>query len=575
MHNIKSGFFEVSDCLVLSSHPISRDFKSIIESKCHHSCKYISLSALKAKGVKSALWYLIKQRPSSTVIVFEEPEDIIFINILCLVSFIFCTPRRLLFMPDRTSVVLSKVAFIKTAANLVLGSLAALKSAVVALMELKSLENFGESSICFEHYSNIIYLNTNVMFGVKAGGSLGHIAGVVNGLFNRKCSVTYVATKLSPVINKAVPLRQLEIPTRMGMPSELFLFGLSQQASRQLGDIFVDRTPAIIYQRMSRCNYTGAMLRQKHKVPLVIEYNGSEVWGARHWGHPMIFERLARKAELVSLRAADLLVTISDVLCDELVEIGIDRSKIVVYPNCVDSQVFDSARFDPDSLHRLRATHGIPDDTLVLGFIGTFGAWHGIDFLCTVIRRLVNERLEWLDKFKVRFLIVGDGHFRGSVERLVRDDIVGRYVVWPGLVEQTEAPMYLAMMDILLSPHVKNPDGTRFFGSPTKLFEYMSMSRPIIAASLDQIAAVLSPGLAAAHLPAGNPGSAAKELAVLTAPGDEDELMSAIAFLVENKDWREVLAQNARREVLEKYQWSNHVEKILEAIDSRADQIDR
>jgi len=44
------------------------------------------------------------------------------------------------------------------------------------------------------------------------------------------------------------------------------------------------------------------------------------------------------------------------------------------------------------------------------------------------------------------------------------------------------------MMDILLSPHVPLEDGKRpFFGSPTKLFEYMAMGNGIVASRLGQI----------------------------------------------------------------------------------------
>jgi glycosyltransferase involved in cell wall biosynthesis len=353
------------------------------------------------------------------------------------------------------------------------------------------------------------------------------------------------------------------MPKLLGVPMDLFIFGFSQHIYRQLKGMFFSGTPTVLYQRMSRSDYTGAKLSRRNGVPLIMEYNGSEAWGARHWGHPMLFERLARRAELVSLKAAHTVVTISDVLADELVEIGIPKSRIVVYPNCVDSTVFDSSRFTQPTIGALRARHGIAPDATVLGFIGTFGKWHGVDVLCAAIKQLVAERSGWLDQFKVQFLIVGDGFLGRFVEELISGEGARKYVSWPGLVEQSEGPSYLAAMDILLSPHIPNPDGSRFFGSPTKLFEYMSMCRPIVASRLDQIEQVLSPALSASDLPERPADAGSRQLAILAEPGSVPQLMEAIKFAVERRDWRDVLARNAREEVVRKYQWSHHVDKII------------
>jgi glycosyltransferase involved in cell wall biosynthesis len=99
----------------------------------------------------------------------------------------------------------------------------------------------------------------------------------------------------------------------------------------------------------------------------------------------------------------------------------------------------------------------------------------------------------------------------------------------------------------------------------------MSMSRPIVASRLDQIEQVLSPALSAAALPECSPDVSARQLAILAEPGSVPELVDAMQFLVERRDWRGVLARNARQEVLRKYQWSDHVAKIIAGVGLLAD----
>jgi glycosyltransferase involved in cell wall biosynthesis len=188
--------------------------------------------------------------------------------------------------------------------------------------------------------------------------------------------------------------------------------------------------------------------------------------------------------------------------------------------------------------------------------------------LARAIRRLAEHNRAWLDRRPVRFLLVGDG-FRMPEVRAILGDLVGDVAVLPGLVPQREAPAHLAATDLLVSPHVPNRDDTRFFGSPTKLFEYMAIARPIVASDLEQLGEVLRPALHVPALPTGEPAPNAPEVAVLARPGDVDELVAGIRFLVENPAWAARLGANARARVLGHYTWRHHVAAILERLAQR------
>ncbi len=99
--------------------------------------------------------------------------------------------------------------------------------------------------------------------------------------------------------------------------------------------------------------------------------------------------------------------------------------------------------------------------------------------------------------------MIGAGPELGEAKRVIDAAGFTEAVIFTGLVAQEEGPSYLAACDILVSPHVPNADGTPFFGSPTKLFEYMAMGRGIVASDLDQIGEVLRHGETAWLVPPG------------------------------------------------------------------------
>jgi ubiquinone/menaquinone biosynthesis C-methylase UbiE len=128
-----------------------------------------------------------------------------------------------------------------------------------------------------------------------------------------------------------------------------------------------------------------------------------------------------------------------------------------------------------------------------------------------------------------------------------------------GRVPQTEGARLLGACDIFVSPHNSHMVDSKFFGSPTKLFEYMAVGEGIVGSDLEQLGEVLSPALrvgdfARADLRVTN------ERAVLCTPGDVDEFVTAVTALVERPAIAKALGKNARQAVLDSYSWQRHVE---------------
>jgi glycosyltransferase involved in cell wall biosynthesis len=408
-----------------------------------------------------------------------------------------------------------------------------------------------------------LYVNANLWFGVKAGGSVGHVAGVVNALGKAGCEVRYATAGGRTMIDPNILAVALQAPGAFGFPPELNQYRFHHMVARQLKAL---KAPGFIYQRMSIGNYCGVTLSRQWGVPLVLEYNGSEAWVAKNWGRPLRYHGLALKAEDACLRHAHAVVTISEVLRDELIEKGVEPERIVFYPNCIDPEVFNPAKFSAADSLGLRRSLGIAPNAILATFVGSFGQWHGVEILAQAIRRLVQEDRAWLCQTNAHFLLVGDGVKMAIVREIVSGAECAPFVTLAGLVPQAKAPAYLAASDLLLSPHIANADGSRFFGSPTKLFEYMAMGKAIVASDLDQIGQVLRKSLHASALPTARPDSNEERMAILFEPGNIPGLVESVKFAVDRPDWREALGRNGRAEVLEKYTWSHHVSAILDQL---------
>ena len=407
----------------------------------------------------------------------------------------------------------------------------------------------------------ILYLDANISLGAPVGGSVGHTAGVIGELAGRGFSVDYASVKPLPTRRRGAKWLKLEPPTLLAFPPELNYYPYAKFIESRISQMHRVEPWSFIYQRFSLHNFSGPLLAQRLNIPCVLEFNGSEVWASEHWGTRLVLHDEAVAAEKAAVGSADLVITVSDELADDLRHKLVPAERILVYPNCVDPTVFDPARFKPDEITELRDRYRIPRDAFVVGFIGTFGQWHGVDFLAECIRDLVTYESDWVNRSRLHFLLIGDGAKMPLVQKILGDELIGRSMTLTGLVPQIEAPKYLACADLLVSPHVRNVDGTEFFGSPTKLFEYMAMERPILASALNQIGDVIA-GRGPKSL--GHADHIGPPCGLTFKPGDSTDFRNQLKRLVEDRNLAADLARSARKEVLAHYTWHRHVDAILE-----------
>lgn len=406
------------------------------------------------------------------------------------------------------------------------------------------------ASITYKQGKDILYLRTN-LWGREsvASGAIAHTKGVVEAFVRDAKNVCICSPDKFDYIKEDVGYILVN-------PNEMMSYGHGELADLEYNDILIptlveryqNQKPSFIYQRYGLNNYTGAYLAKKLNIPFVLEYNGSEIWMSHHWGRPLHYESVAQAIETANFQSADLIIGNAESMEDELVAYGVSRDKICIIPNGVDASRF-SPEIDGSSI---RSQLGFAKDDVVVSFIGTFGPWHGAEVLAQTISKVCANDPH------VRYLFIGGGGSYEQVKKIVKSSGYEDRVKMIGFVPQLEAPLYLAACDILVSPQIPNPDGTPFFGSPTKLFEYMAMGKAIVASDLDQMGRILHDN----------------KTALLSIPGNVESLSNAIVRLAVDSDLRSMLGANAREEVVKKYTWDRHVQIILDKLAERFKQCD-
>ena len=86
------------------------------------------------------------------------------------------------------------------------------------------------------------------------------------------------------MVKNTVDYQKLNQPTAFGLPWEYNFYSFHLSATKEISEKFKQLRPNCIYQRLCLGNFSGAVLSNKFKIPLILEYNGSEVWISKNWG---------------------------------------------------------------------------------------------------------------------------------------------------------------------------------------------------------------------------------------------------------------------------------------------------
>ncbi len=253
---------------------------------------------------------------------------------------------------------------------------------------------------------------------------------------------------------------------------------LSQMRSmeRRLCEIVERVRPNIIQAHSPVLNAIPALrVGRRHKIPVVYEIRA--FWEDAAVDHGTSREgdlryRAVRALETYAIRRADHVTTICNGLSQEIAGRGVPRDKITIIPNAVDIEKY---RYSPQNDEVRRSELGWAD-CIVLGFIGSFYAYEGLDLLLKAAARLL-PRLP-----NLRVLLVGGGPHEGVLKAQARSLGIEQAVTFTGRVPNSEVSRYYDLIDILV--YARHSMRLTDLVTPLKPLEAMAQGKLFIASDV-------------------------------------------------------------------------------------------
>ena len=317
---------------------------------------------------------------------------------------------------------------------------------------------------------------------------------------------------------------------------EIFELAFNLIAVIRLRKAVKEKNINLIYERYSLFMFASVWWAKRNNLPIVLEINDScQVQRVRS----LTFKKLAAKIEGWIFSNATGLVFISTRFQDVAEQAYGDIANSVVSPNGAD---LDKFIIDPTAGSSLRTELGI-DNKIVLGYVGAFVHWHGIDWFVDLICDRLKETPELV------LLLVGDGvAFEGIKNRVIEAGVESQ-VILPGKVPHHQVSTFLSAMDLGILPDSND------YGSPMKLFEFMAMGKGMIAPDFSPIAEVVRDNETSWLFPAGN----------------RQACVNKVFDIVKDQAAHIQVGSNARAYIENERQWKHNAEQLLSLINRAND----
>jgi glycosyltransferase involved in cell wall biosynthesis len=273
---------------------------------------------------------------------------------------------------------------------------------------------------------------------------------------------------------------------------------------------------------------SGITIKRELGIPLVFHVHSTEKGRTLGNGSDVV-SNIEQRGGLM----ADMIVTVSEAMKSELIELGFPKEKIQVCYNGVDPKKYSRGQVSDEKVREVRQNYGVGDNDLMALFVGRLVWIKGVDKLI----RAMPQVLQTIPNLKL--VIVGLGDMQEYLEKLVQtlklqDVVKFRFE----FISEEERIAHYAACDVAAFPSLYEPFGI-------VALEAMSMGKPVVVG-----AAGIS-GMKESVVPNGQ-----DQCGFHVNPEDPADIAWGLINAVQDPQRKEWLGKNGRKIVLERFSWN-------------------
>lgn len=288
--------------------------------------------------------------------------------------------------------------------------------------------------------------------------------------------------------------------------------------------------PDVVHTHSAKGGMLGRLAAWSLGVPVIVH----TVHGAPFHPYQSTLARsFFRRCEKYAARRCHKLISVADAMTDQLVQAGVaPREKFCTIKSGMDVDCFTAAGTRRD---QSRQSLGFQPEDIVIGKIARLFHLKGHDDLVRAAASVVRNQP------RARFLLVGDGILRNSLEQQIEQSGLEKYFTFTGLVPPGEIPSLIGAMDMLVHTSLRE-------GLARALPQALIAGKPVVSYDVDGAREVVIPG----------------ETGFLIPPRDIDSLATALSNLSTDPSLREKLGEEGKRRFTEPFRHQNMTRRIRE-----------